>query len=179
MMAGLRRLRLAAWLIVVLPMMVACGTRPTQDVEATATISEPTTAAEVIPAAPLPTDFDPQKLIGGWGGEFSFEGDPQSNLIVAQFDLTETRQVTVEVGFPLLENVSSVSSPVSLSDQAEMMKIQFTIPFTRTSNAAPVIFDGSFEEGRIAGTVRQGDAMGRFELVPIADFAPEGDEGRT
>jgi hypothetical protein len=159
-------------------LFAACGSQTAQQAAATATPVPPTPAAVVEPA-PIPADFDPARLVGGWGGEFNFEGDPQSNLMVAQFNVTDANQLHVDVGFPLLDGVSAVASPVNLSNQADMIKIQFAFPFTRTNNAAAILFDGEFEEGHIIGTIRQGDEIGTFELVPIAEFAPVGDESRT
>jgi hypothetical protein len=161
--------------------LMACSSSASQS-ETTTQFVTPTAAAETVVTIgpdPLPADFDPAKLVGGWGGEFNFDGDPQSNLIVAQFTVSDVDQLKVDVGFPLLDDVSAVASPVNLSHQADTIKIQFAFPFTRTNSAAAILFDGEFAEGHIVGTVRQGSESGTFELTPIAEFAPIGEEGRT
>jgi hypothetical protein len=66
-----------------------------------------------------------------------------------------------------------------LSQATDATLVQFEIPYQRPGNDAALAFQGRWQDSKIVGAVRHGTDQGSFELVPLADFAPDIYEGRT
>lgn len=153
------------------PITTSPGARDASDnpeavVEAHPSISHHPGIAEVAPPE------------GSWAGEFKFENDKEWVLVVADFKEDATG-LSVEVGFPLRDDVPPATSSVRFGEEDDATAIQFEIPFHRLGNQDMLAFAGHLQDNKIVGEVTHGSDRGIFEFSPLADFAPDIYQGRT
>ena len=158
---------------------------------AQSTVAEPQgeigiSADEAVPVGPKVAQAEPalRPTIeiappeGSWAGEFKFDDEREWVLLLADFVAGESGAI-VEISFPLHETIPPAAAPVQLGGADDPTAIQFAIPFAWAGRSGPLSFAGHRQENKIVGQISHGPARGVFELTPLADFAPDVDQGRT